>query len=414
MSESFSPNEIFSDSSSRLSNSPILPHRLSSAAPDELVLSYEAGFREAIAQQGSIYGSMDEMPPIVQAAHERRIELLSNLPIGDVSNKICVDYGVGSWGFACIFPQIQTCGYAIGIDISQEAIKESAAISARNQFPYGTNYAYLTSRGDDIRLKDQSIDVFFTGECIEHVENTDAFLDEIHRVLNPGGTLILTTPNADAYLYKINNERYGIGPEHVALMSYHELLNYLAPRFEVLVAHGFNGSFHYSWDEKIRDQAVARSWATLFTDRPDLGTGIVLLARRRDDYRSRRYIQHVYHHSDQEIQYSGSWQVVPLHKLMTGRLGLENEFCSLDLDFEGSGIILNFWCHPWSGKAVIDVDGMVHDVNLYSPLGGFARVCIPNLDAHSHKLRIENSADQDQRSQGREVIFYQAISYHTV
>ncbi len=405
MSKSFPLDEILRDISTDLSNSSVLP--------DELVLSYEASFRDAIAHHGSIYGSMDEMPLIVRAAHDRRIELLNNLPIGDVSGKICVDYGVGSWGFACIFPRLQACGYAIGIDISHEAVKESAAISARGQFPYGTNYTYLTSRGDDIRLKDQSIDIFFTGECIEHVENTDAFLDEIHRVLKPRGSLILTTPNADAYLYRINNERYGVGPEHVALMSYRELLNFLEPRFEVLVAYGFNGSFHYAWDEKIKDQNVAQAWAALFTDRPDLGTGIVLLARRRDGYHARRYIQQVYHHSAKEIRYAGTWQVVPLHKLMTGRLGIGDDRTSLILDFEGSGINLNFWSHPWSGKAVIDVDGTVHNVNLYSPLGGFARVCIANLGAHSHRLRIQGGSDKDPRSQGREVIFYQAISYQT-
>jgi hypothetical protein len=159
MSNAFSSNEIFSDPSAGAPNSDVLREAPSALMKDELVLSYEAGFRDAIAQHGSIYGSMDEMPAIVQAAHERRIELLSNLPIGDISDKICVDYGVGSWGFACIYPRLQACAYAIGIDISQEAIKESTAISAQGQFPYGTNYAYLTSRGDDIRLRDQSIDI---------------------------------------------------------------------------------------------------------------------------------------------------------------------------------------------------------------------------------------------------------------
>lgn len=413
MSKTLASNEIFSDPSAGAPNSAILRDALSAAMNDELVLSYEAGFRDAIASRGSIYGSMDEMPAIVQAAHERRIELLSSLPIGDVSDKICVDYGVGSWGFACIFPRLQACAYAIGMDISQEAIKESAAISARGQFPYGTNYAYLTSRGDDIRLKDQSVDIFFSGECIEHVENTDAFLDEIHRVLKPGGSLILTTPNADAYLYRINNERYGVGPEHVALMSYRELLDFLEPRFEVLVAHGFNGSFHYAWDEKIKDPTIAQAWAALFADHPDLGTGIVLLARRRDNYRSQRFIQRIYHHSAKEIQYRGTWQVVPLHQLMTGRVEIGDDRSSLTLDFEGTGVILNFWCHPWSGKAIVNVDEAVQEVNLYSPRGGFARVCIPNLEAKSHRLRIQSSAEPDPRSQGREVIFYQAISYLT-
>jgi 2-polyprenyl-3-methyl-5-hydroxy-6-metoxy-1,4-benzoquinol methylase len=38
-------------------------------------------------------------------------------------------------------------------------------------------------------------DVVFAGEIIEHVLDVDFFLDEIKRVLAPGGYLVLTTPN---------------------------------------------------------------------------------------------------------------------------------------------------------------------------------------------------------------------------
>jgi SAM-dependent methyltransferase len=298
---------------------PTVLDMLDPEARDEQVQSYDSNFRTAIAEGGSIYGGTNAMLPIIQAGHERRMYLLDNLPIGDVSDKVCVDYGVGSWGFACIYPRLQQCAYAIGIDISYEAVKESAAISARGDFPYGNNYTYLTSRGDDIKLDDQSVEIFFTGECIEHVENTDAFLDEIHRVLKPDGLLILTTPNADTYLYRVNNEQYAVGPEHVALMSYSELRRYLDYRFEVLVAQGFNGSLHYSWDNKVTDLEVARTWAAQYLDRPDLATGVVIMARRRADYRPARYTQHYYHYDAPEIAYTGPWGTVPLHEGSAGQ-----------------------------------------------------------------------------------------------
>jgi 2-polyprenyl-3-methyl-5-hydroxy-6-metoxy-1,4-benzoquinol methylase len=38
-------------------------------------------------------------------------------------------------------------------------------------------------------------DVVFAGEIIEHIEDTDRFLREIHRVLAPSGALVITTPN---------------------------------------------------------------------------------------------------------------------------------------------------------------------------------------------------------------------------
>ena len=45
---------------------------------------------------------------------------------------------------------------------------------------------------------DESFDAVFSTEGIEHLENPFNFLREIHRVLRPGGKLVLTTPNITA------------------------------------------------------------------------------------------------------------------------------------------------------------------------------------------------------------------------
>lgn len=45
---------------------------------------------------------------------------------------------------------------------------------------------------------DQTFDAVFSTEGIEHLENHFAFLREICRILKPGGTLVLTTPNITA------------------------------------------------------------------------------------------------------------------------------------------------------------------------------------------------------------------------
>jgi 2-polyprenyl-3-methyl-5-hydroxy-6-metoxy-1,4-benzoquinol methylase len=44
-------------------------------------------------------------------------------------------------------------------------------------------------------LKDNSYDVIVSFQVIEHIQNDKLFLAEIHRVLKPGGTALLTTPN---------------------------------------------------------------------------------------------------------------------------------------------------------------------------------------------------------------------------
>ncbi len=42
---------------------------------------------------------------------------------------------------------------------------------------------------------DANFDVMLSVEGIEHLENRFAFLREVHRILRPGGTLVVTTPN---------------------------------------------------------------------------------------------------------------------------------------------------------------------------------------------------------------------------
>lgn len=48
-----------------------------------------------------------------------------------------------------------------------------------------------------------SFDLVFAGEIIEHVADTDRMLEEIRRVLRPGGHLLLTTPNLLAWYNRI-------------------------------------------------------------------------------------------------------------------------------------------------------------------------------------------------------------------
>ena len=44
-------------------------------------------------------------------------------------------------------------------------------------------------------IEDNSIDFVVTFQVIEHIKDDEMFLQEIHRVLKPGGKVILTTPN---------------------------------------------------------------------------------------------------------------------------------------------------------------------------------------------------------------------------
>ena len=378
------------------------------AVDDAVAASYDAAFTEAAGDGTSVYGAMN---PMTMAAHERRIELLDKVALGDISNATCVDYGVGSGGFACIYPKVQRCGFAIGLDLSAQALRDSATVSAAGDSPYGDRWCYTLATKGPVGLRDDTVDVFFAGECIEHIENTDMFLDEIHRVMKPSGKLILTTPNADAYLYKIRSEHCGVGPEHLALLSYAELLAYLRDRFEVVEAHGYNFSLHHEWDQQINDPEVSRAWASEFKDRPDLATGVVVVARPLRGYKHRRYSEATFRHDHSALQYSGRWEVANLHRLITGRMGLDGPKSSISFEAIGDGLVLTFWCHDWSGRVSITVDSQEYELDLYEPVGGFRRMHLRELEHGRHHVVIRGQISANPLSHSNQLIFYQAVVY---
>lgn len=52
-------------------------------------------------------------------------------------------------------------------------------------------------------LKSNFIDLVFSGDTIEHIIDTDRFIEEVYRVLKPNGYLILSTPNLSDWLNRI-------------------------------------------------------------------------------------------------------------------------------------------------------------------------------------------------------------------
>lgn len=56
---------------------------------------------------------------------------------------------------------------------------------------------------DGIPLPDASVDVAVMGEVIEHVFDPDTCIEELRRILRPGGALIVTTPNIASWLNRL-------------------------------------------------------------------------------------------------------------------------------------------------------------------------------------------------------------------
>jgi SAM-dependent methyltransferase len=54
---------------------------------------------------------------------------------------------------------------------------------------------------EEWKLADESMDIVVSNQCLEHIPNTDHFISEAHRVLRPGGLILLSVPNQGALAF---------------------------------------------------------------------------------------------------------------------------------------------------------------------------------------------------------------------
>jgi SAM-dependent methyltransferase len=110
---------------------------------------------------------------------------------GTGTTRTILDIGCGDGTAAATAAPLLTGHRLIGVDWSQDALKR-----ARTHLTY-TIRGELS--GDGLPFGTASADAVLFSEVIEHLVDPDAALDEIRRVLCPGGHLMLSTPNLAAW-----------------------------------------------------------------------------------------------------------------------------------------------------------------------------------------------------------------------
>jgi 2-polyprenyl-3-methyl-5-hydroxy-6-metoxy-1,4-benzoquinol methylase len=157
--------------------------------------------------------------------------------------------------------------------------------------------AQVRARGVDARVhdiasgtvpfEDASFEAVFAGEIIEHLVDTTAFLDEVRRVLGPGGILVVTTPNLASLENRLRllMGRYPVWVE-VALSDQGHVRAYTLPTLRAhLQARGFvveaiAGNWvpllPQRWIDDVRLPPLARTGDWF----PSLSQGLIARGRR--------------------------------------------------------------------------------------------------------------------------------------
>ncbi|NUK21872.1 class I SAM-dependent methyltransferase [Streptomyces lunaelactis] len=102
-----------------------------------------------------------------------------------------LDVGCGDGSAAATAARVLKGHRIVGVDWSQDALRRAAP--RLSQVVRGE----LTSGG--LPFASGSADAVLFSEVVEHLVDPDSALDELHRVLRPGGHLMLSTPNLAAW-----------------------------------------------------------------------------------------------------------------------------------------------------------------------------------------------------------------------
>ena len=151
-------------------------------------------------------------------------EMLRHLQLA--SGQSMVDAGCGTGQHLLRFAEaVGANGSARGFDFSEKAIEKARAAGIRADVADSAN----------LPLDDQSIDALSSSFSIYYMPDAKTTLAEWHRVIRPGGRVVISGPAEDtnAELYAFHREITGDGPADTDLMALGYVAALPAPMAEV-------------------------------------------------------------------------------------------------------------------------------------------------------------------------------------
>ena len=104
---------------------------------------------------------------------------------------VIVDIGCGDGLATSVAARLSPGHRFVGLDWSQDAIRQASG--------RGLSIVRAGVEGSSLPISAAAADVVIMSELIEHLVDTDSALEQAWRVLKPGGSLLLSTPNLAAW-----------------------------------------------------------------------------------------------------------------------------------------------------------------------------------------------------------------------
>lgn len=165
--------------------------------------------------------------------------------------------GVARYGFAGRYVSGKEClEVGCGVGYGSNVLLQSGAkmVTAGDVYAGGVHSAashyasgqlrFLVMDAQRLPFRDQSFDALVSIETIEHLEKPEQFVAECRRLLRPGGTLVLSTPNRKIYEQRDPRKEspicpFHMSPSHIKEFTEQELRSLLAGKgFQVEAVFG--------------------------------------------------------------------------------------------------------------------------------------------------------------------------------
>jgi len=109
-------------------------------------------------------------------------------------------------------------------------------------------FGWVVGDAHPLPFRDSTFDGLFAGELVEHLPDPVAGVDEFRRVLKPGGTLVLTTPNRLRLANVVDRSERPYSPDHLSELSYDEARDLLRGHgFTILAETGLHLELLLNW-----------------------------------------------------------------------------------------------------------------------------------------------------------------------
>lgn len=200
---------------------------------------------------------------------------------GDLTNKRLLDVGCGNGYFLSVAKE--KCNYCFGSEFSKK-LREFSHLK--------TGLPIFSESLDE--LPENNFDIITLFDVLEHIPNPLTFIRSIDRILDPGGFILIFTPNFDSFSIRVMRQNSSIidPTEHVVLYTM-QSLNFLAKQFSykvvysetqgldiqnILALHHYKGEekdqFLVQWNNELQsiiDAAQCGDYGRIMFRKPLLG-----------------------------------------------------------------------------------------------------------------------------------------------